>query len=184
MSRLGKPGWPTRTLLLVAVAAVCFGATESRVPRREILGVEGSINNKFRSNVADPYNLLGDARGTYLEYYGAVFTFEVELIYVSAPSPFKPTISPAEIQMIHDRKQKKMADLRQAMYSQMASAATMLDSLPPNQQISMEAILWYYSWENSRDLPKRLFMTVEKDKLLEATAKHANPASVIEEQER
>ena len=60
----------------------------------------------------------------------------------------------------------------------------MLDSLPPNQQISMEAILWYYSWENSRDLPKRLFMTVEKDKLLEATAKHANPASVIEEQER
>ncbi len=173
-----------KAILLIAVATLCFGATESRVPRRQILDVEGAINSKFRSNFADPYDLLGDARGTYLDSYGALFTMELELITVAPPSPFKQTISPAEIQTIHDRKLKKLTDLKQAMYSLMAGASAKLDSLPPDEHISMEAILWYYSWENSRDLPKRLFMTVEKEKLLEAMAKHADLASVIEEQER
>ncbi len=173
-----------KAILLIAVATLCFGATESRVPRRQILSVEAAINAKFRTNFSDPYELLGDARGTYLDNYGALFTMELQLINVAAPNPFKPTVSPAEIQTIHDHKLKKLTDLRQAMYSLMAGASTTLDSLPPDQHISMEAILWYYSWENSRDLPKRLFMTVEKEKLLEAMAKHADLASVIEEQER
>lgn len=117
-----------KAILLIAVATLCFGATESRVPRRQILDVEGSINNKFRSNFADPYDLLGDARGTYLDSYGALFTMELELITVAPPSPFKPTISPAEIQTIHDRKLKKLTDLRQAMYGLMAE-------LPPSSTV-------------------------------------------------
>ena len=32
-------------------------------PRRQILDVEGAINSRFRSNFADPYDLLGDCPG-------------------------------------------------------------------------------------------------------------------------
>jgi len=50
--------------------------------------------------------------------------------------------------------------------------------------VAMEAILWTYSWENSRGMPKRVFMSAEKQKLLDAQASHANLASIIDEQER
>jgi hypothetical protein len=173
-----------KAALLITLATVCFAATESRVPRSQILEVEGSINDKFHSNTTEPYDVLGQARGTYLEGYGALFTVELQLVPVTPPNPFKPTISEAEKQSIHDRKLKKVVELRKAMYGLMSGASNTLTKLPPDQQISMEAVLWYFNWEYQRDLPKRLFMTVEKDKLQDAIAKHADLSSVIEEQER
>ena len=61
-----------KTLLLFTVAVLCFGATESRVPRKAMAAVESSMNKGFRTVTNDPYDLLGTARGTYLNGYGAV----------------------------------------------------------------------------------------------------------------
>jgi hypothetical protein len=56
--------------------------------------------------------------------------------------------------------------------------------MPGNEHIAMEAILWRYSWEDSKGLPQRVLMTAEKSKLLEAVSSHADLASVIEEREQ
>lgn len=176
-------------LAIVTAAALCFAATESRVSRASILSVEHSINEKFETASTDPFYVLGDARGTYLEGYGALFTSEVNLINNSPfnPNPFKPTVSKTEVAASRDRKLKNLAILKDSMRNLMMNASATLEGLPPNERVAMETILFSYSWEENRSIPHRVFMSAEKQKLLDAKAAHAGPAelaSVIEAQER
>ena len=175
---------PLKSLLLIATATLCFAAAEPRVPRASLVAMEDAINTRFRANVADPYDLLGTARGTYLDGYGVVFTLELQLVNVMPPNPFKQAISDEEKAQIRDRKLAKLPQLKDTMRGLMAMASTTLPGLPANERVAMEAILWTYSWENSRGMPKRVFMSAEKQKLFDAQASHANLASIIEEQER
>jgi hypothetical protein len=54
--------------------------------------------------------------------------------------------------------------------------------------VALEAVLFSFSWEkNAREMPHRIFMSAEKQKLLDARANHATPAdlaAIIEEQDR
>jgi hypothetical protein len=183
MSRRMKP------LLLVAVAGLCFAAAESRVSRANILTVEAAINEKFAARTPDPYDLLGNARGTYLEGYGALFTVELDLVNAGplTLSPFKQSISAEEVASLRDRKMKKLPILKDSMRTLLLNASVTLDGLPLNERVAMEAILFNYTWESSRSLPHRVFMSAEKEKLLEAKTNHASQAelaALIEEQER
>lgn len=179
-----------RILLAIAAAAtLCFAATESRVSRAAILSVERTINENFALRTADPYDVLGTARGTYLEGYGALFTTEIDLINAGPLnlSPFKPTISKAEIATTRERKLKNLAVLRDSMRTLMMNASGTLEGLPASEHVAMETILFYYSWEETRGMPRRIFMSAEKQKLLDAKAAHAGQtelAAIIEEQER
>src|SRR5271165_2119740 len=144
-----------KSLLLIAFATLCFAASDPIVSRASLMGVEASINDRIRSNVSDPYDLLGTARGTYLEGYGAVFTVEVNTVLVSPLSftPFKPTLTEEELTAIHDRKARKTEALKEMMRGLMASAGRSLTGLPPEERIVMEAFLFNYRWENTRGLP-------------------------------
>ena len=175
--------------LVLAAAALCFAATESRVSRATILAVENSINEKFNVRTADPYDVLGNARGTYLEGYGALFTTELDLVNAGAlnVNPFKQKISPEEVATTRERKLKKLVMLKENMHSLMLDASGTLEGLPSNERLAMEVILVNFSWENSRGIPHRVFMSAEKQKLLTAKAAHASQqelAAIIEEQER
>ena len=82
---------------------------------------------------------------------------------------------------------KKLAILRENMRSLMMNAGGTLEGLSPNERVAMEAVLLYNPWEDSRGMPRRLFMSAEKQKLLDARAAHAGSAELaglIEEQER
>ena len=91
-----------KPLLLIAAATLCLAATEPRVSRASIVAVEKSINEEFANKSGEPYDVLGNARGTYLEGYGALFTVELDLINTGplTPNPFKQTITPQEIAVI------------------------------------------------------------------------------------
>jgi hypothetical protein len=178
-----------KLLLVIAAATLCFAAAESQVSRANILAVENSINEKFAARSSDPYDVLGTARGTYLEGYGALFTTELDLINAGPLNltPFKPTITEKEKTTTRERKSKKLVELKESMRTLMVGASGTLDGLPLNEHVAMEAILFYYSWEESRGLPHRIFMSAEKQKLLAAKAAHAGQpelTAIIEEQER
>jgi hypothetical protein len=179
------------TGLVIATVATtfCFAAAESRVSRATILAVEHMIDEKINAYSTDPYLPLGDARGTYLEGYGVLFTDEFDLVNTGAlnMSPFKPTVSKEEVASVHDRKLKKLLELRETMRTLLVNASATLEGLPPNERVAMEFILFSHSWENARDMPRRLFMSAEKQKLLDAKAVHAGQpelTAIIEEQER
>jgi hypothetical protein len=178
-----------KVLLVIAAATLCFAATEPRVSRATILAAEKAIDDKLSIRSADPYDLIGMARGTYLEGYGTVFTFEIDLVNAGPinVSPFKPTISIEEKTTTRERKTKKLVELKETMRNFLVNASGTLEGLPPNERVAMEAILFYYSWEESKGLPRHVFMSAEKQKLLDARAAHAGQAdltAIFEEQER
>jgi hypothetical protein len=173
-----------KAFLLLALGTLCFAGTESAVSRKSIQSVEDVLNDVFRANTPDPYNLLGNARGTYIPSYGTVFTVEIQLLFVTPPNPFRPVISPQDIESMHERKLKKLPVLRQAMQNQMLSASRTMDELPLNEHVALEVILFSFSFENAKGLPQRILMTAEKGKLLDAQANHADLATVIQEQDR
>jgi hypothetical protein len=175
---------------LAATAVLCFAASEPRVSRAAILAMETSVNGKFGSHGADPYELLGYAHATYLEGYGAVITFEVNLVNDGGlfPSPFKQVNSPEELAGLRDRKMKKLPELRDTMRTLMEDASSTLEGVPANERVAMEATLFNYVWEkNAKEMPHRIFMSAEKQKLQAAKASHASQAelaAIIEEQDR
>jgi hypothetical protein len=178
-----------KPLLLIAAATLCLASTEPRVSRASIVAVEKSINESFANKSGDPYDFFGNARGTYLEGYGALFTVELDLINTSSitPNPFKQTVTQQEIATTRESKLKKLTILRENMRGLLVSAGGTLEGLPPNERVSMEAVLLYKPWEDSRGMPRRLFMSAEKQKLRDAAAAHAGQpelAAIIEEQER
>lgn len=175
--------------ILAAAAALCFAAVEPAVSRATISAIEGTINQTLSAGPADPYELLGTARGTYLTGYGTLFTFELDLINAGpiSPNPFKPKVTPQEVATTREKKMKNLAILKDSMRSLMMNASGTLEGMPGNERVSMEAFLFYYSWENSKDMPRHVFMTAEKRKLQEAKTAHAGPpelAALIETQER
>src|SRR5262249_5182494 len=156
--------WPMRTFALILIATLCFAAAEPIVSLNSLKLVESAINEKIRYNINDPYDLLGTSRGTYVQGYGAVFTFEVNLVPVSPLnlSPFKPTITAEEIAALHDRKVKKMPALKEVMKDLMVNASKSLPGLPDNERIMMEAFLFNYRWENARGLDHRIVISAGK----------------------
>jgi hypothetical protein len=180
-----------RALLLIVTATLCFAATESRVSRASILAVEGNVDQTLKAPAADPYELFGLTRGTYLEGYGTLFTFEVDLISTGGfltVGPFGKPLTPEQQAKILERKLKKLPELKETMRRLMENAGSTLEGLPPNERIAMEAILLNGPGEqNSREIPRRIFMSAEKQKLLDAKASHATPAelaAMVEEQDR
>jgi hypothetical protein len=183
-----------RLIPLIAIAALGFtglvyATTEATVTVSALKAVEDAINSQFVHDVADPvdpWEQLGDARGTYLPGYGAVFTFEMSLVNVMPITPFHLEISPQEVKAVHARKVKKLPVLKSAMRDLIVKSATTLSALPPTQQITVEGFLDYFSFEDRTTLPRRLIMTASRQKILDAVARHAAAAefaTLIEERQ-
>ncbi len=172
----------------ILTVAACVAATEPAVPLVTLKAVEASINDRIRSNIADPYDLLGPARGTYAEGYGAIFSVEVNLTLLPplALSPFTPALKEADIAKLREKKIQKLLSLRGTMRELVATAGKTLSGMPGNERVVMEAFLFSYRWEDSRGLPHRLIFSAPRQALLDAANRHASPAEIaalIEEQE-
>src|SRR5260370_456257 len=72
-------GWfqMRRIWIAFAVAATVWAAPY--VKRAALIAMEKSFDQRIVRLADDPYLLVGDTRGVYLEGYGAVFTAEVNL---------------------------------------------------------------------------------------------------------
>ena len=177
---------------LLAATALCLAATESRVTRASLQAVETSVNEAFNPRGPEPYDLLGEARATYLDGYGTLITAEVDLVVAGGMAftltPFKPTATPEELAAFRDRKMKRLPEFKDAMRGLMTNASSTLEGMPANEKIVMEATLFSFSWEkNAKEMPRRILMSAAKQKLLEAKASHASPAelaAIVEEQDR
>lgn len=186
MRTLAKLAWP------VVFAAACFAArmsagNEPAVGISALSSVEKTVNTQLAPEGPDPWDLVGDARGTYLPGYGAVFTFELSLVNVTPLSPFHMTATAQEIKDAHDRRIRKLAVLKSTMRELMVKAASSLAAMPADETISLEAYLFSFSFEDHTGLPRRVTMTASRKQLLDAAARHATPqelAALIGEQEQ
>ena len=158
------------TLLLVNAAVA------SEAPRRLAVSAMEQLADKKLVAREDPFELLGNTRGTYLDGYGAVFTTEVSLAFTPSANPFRGPLTKQEIATVHDRKRQRLPVLRQAMQEFLLAAGSSLDNVAPKEKVVYFVNLYYHNWEDVTGLPSQLIMDCEKQKLLDVQSGRADRA--------
>jgi hypothetical protein len=168
-----KPG----LAILLSCALLIASSVPPRVSRTAMAAMEKSMDSKIeRMTPEDPYYLLGNTRGIYVEDYGAVFTLEINLVASAALSPFgRTSYTKEEIAKLKQKKQQRIFQLKQGMREMMMAAASSIDTVPPGEQIVVGALILYFSWEDSAGLPRQIIMQAPKKALI-AAAKGDNAA--------
>lgn len=154
------------------------GTLKPKIGRPMLLSVEKNFDENFsRIWNDDPFALLGTTRGLYLDGYGAVFTAEVNVAVGPGPNPMRPGgVRPEEIAAHKVRKTQRMPLLRDAMLKMLVNSSTILDSLPPDEQIVLGVTLSKYAWEDPTAFPYQLVVQAPRKKLLEL--RNAKPDAI------
>jgi hypothetical protein len=174
-----------RLAALVALLALAgmqaSDPAKPKVPRGSLVPLESSFDVRItKPGQEDPFDLLGNTRGVYLDGYGLVFTTELNLI-VTPMTPFRPQITREEIQKIRLRKLAKLQVLKKAMREMMVSSAAAVDGLPANEQVVVAVTLFYYSWEDRTGLPSQILMQAPKSALVGGPGQSPDAALQVKE---
>lgn len=163
-------------------AATAIWAQKPVVSRDVMATQEALFDTRItRLRVDDPFNLLGNTRGIYLEKYGVVLSAEVGLAIVPGISPFHPEFTKEDKARVHQKKLQRVPLLRQAMLDQLVATAQALDMVPADEQIVLGVTLFYFSWEDISGLPRQIVMQASR-KIFFATPR-AQLAGAIRVQE-
>ena len=143
-----------------AAPALATLTEKPRVTRQAISDLERRLDTKLSSLGAanDPVDLLGAARGIYLDGYGVVLTAEASLIIAPGLSPFHQEITQPEKEKVHQRKLDRLPMLKQVMRDMWRDSAMALTAIPDNQQVVVSVRLLYLPWEDTRGLPGEIVM--------------------------
>ncbi len=158
-------------LTLLAAGLFAVNTEKGRLDRNVLRNIERNFDGKLRTTPLDEsFDVMGTTRGVYLEGYGAVFTTEINLLPSATISPFMQQIPPAYRARLHKRKIERLALLKQTMRGMMIASAGLLKDLPADQQIVLGVSIFYYSWEDTTDLPTQVVMKASRDVLLKGAA--------------
>jgi hypothetical protein len=168
-----------RLAALFAVALLT--AATPRIPRQMMQGVERGFDQRFQQfNVDDPIEVLGPARGVYVDKFGVVLSAEVNLV-VTAITPFRPQLSGEQIEKLRQKKLARLADVRKLMRDTMVSTATSLKTLPMEEQVVVGLTFFHRSFENTQDLPSQIVMQAPKRALIDYEAGRVKELAIQEQ---
>jgi hypothetical protein len=155
--------------LLLATASFGYAASpeQGHATMVSIVSSQRSIDGKLAHIWPDePFFVLGNTHGVYLEGYGVVFTAEVNL--VTAPvSPLAPVPSKEMVTNHHDKKMKRVPQLEQVMRDLLVQTASSMNSLADTDRVVIAVSLTSYSWEPA-GVPSQIIMQGTKGALLAA----------------
>lgn len=155
-------------LLLLVVVVSLTAATAPRVGRATLVSVEKNLDDRISHLWDDnPYLLLGNTRGVYLENYGAVFTAEVDVV-LNPTSLMNANIRKEDVVKFHQKKLDRIPVLKKALREALASSAASLDTVPPDEQITIVAFLSHHNWEDMTGIPTQLTLQATRKALIEA----------------
>lgn len=164
------------TLILFVLSAT---AAAPVVNRDTLAALEARFDQRIETyDINDPFYLLGNTRGVYLEDFGAVFTSELNLVAAAVVTPFRPEFTAEQKEQLRVKKQQRLADLKKLMRDMMVDSALALQTVPPQQQIVVGVSLFYYSWENRTGLPSQVIMRAERQKMLDLEAGRVSSAQL------
>lgn len=169
-----------RTIFALLLAGVLlFAATEPLVNRAMLLQVEKRIDQRLESLYDEPFLLLGMTRGMYLEKFGAVFSSDLQLVVTPGAGTFGFSTPTKElIAATRAKKLQRLPQLKDAMKSQLVTAATMLDKLPPEESIVIGVSLFRRNWEDTAGIPSQVVLRAARKDLLAARNAAALDAAI------
>lgn len=153
-------------------------ATPAGTPKRAAVGAMEQLADRKLVGRDDPFELLGNTRGAYLDGYGAVFTTEVSLAFTQGPNPFRGPLTKQEIAGVHERKKQRLPVLRQAMQDFLIAAGASLDNVDAKEKVAYFVNLYYHNWEDTTGLPQQIVMESEKQKLLDVQSGRLSRANL------
>jgi hypothetical protein len=159
-----------RACIAFALAAGIWAASaeKPRIKRTALAAMEESFDRRLTRLADDPYLLVGNTRGIYLEGYGAVFTAEVSLANGPGLSPFHPILTKDELARIRAKKLERIPALRQSMRDMLLAASASLDEVPSSEQIAIGVSLIHRPEEDKSGMPGQILMQGAKGQLLDA----------------
>jgi hypothetical protein len=172
-------------ILATAVLALCAipsgsMADRPKVSRAVMKSVEEGLDGRLQklwANDPNPVQVLGLTQGMYISGYGAVFMSELNLAPGAGITPFHPKVTPDEVKRIHEKKLARIAQLKDTMAEMLLSTAKSLDTVPPDEQVTLGISLFYWNWENSAGLPGQIVMHAPRRALIEG-----QPAKLVTEE--
>lgn len=137
-----------------------------------------------RLRTEEPFYLLGNTRGVYINGYGILFSSEVNLVVTAALSPFsRREYTKEDIARVKSKKGARLPELRQGLREMMFDAAAALDNVPPDERVVMAVNLFYWHWEDSQGLPGQVVMQATRRALLATRKDRVALETVIETRE-
>jgi hypothetical protein len=153
---------------LVSAAYAAAGETP-RVDRAQMEKVEKSMDaTLLRFTPDNSHTLIGFTRGVYLDGVGAVLTAEVILINAPISPLMHPIPTKEELVQMHKTKLTRVPQLKKVLKDLLVSAATSLDTIPPDEQIVIAVIIPRFTFEDSTGVPAQVTVQATKRKLLES----------------
>lgn len=156
-------------LLLFVSVAFAESIPTGVVKRSLITDTEKKIDKRLDLvGLEDPFLLIGQTRGIYLDGYGAVFTTELNLVASANLSPFRPAYTKQELQRLRQRKAVRLESLKKNMREMLINTGATLDPVPANEKVVLGITLFYFSWEDSAGLPRQVIMSAPRKALVAA----------------
>jgi hypothetical protein len=165
-------------LLVVPLCAAAIAATTPRISGNLLKMVETSLDDRVKSLWPEnPFSIIRLTRGLYLDGYGAVFTVDVSPV-LSTTSMMHPTVTKDEVVKAHKVRLERVAELRTAMRMAVADAASSLDPVPADEQVTLVVYLTYHDWEDISGTPGQITFRGKKKALIDA--KRAGAAALAQ----
>ena len=149
-------------VLLFAASLLAATAAAPKISRPAMQAIERAFDQRFQQlNMDDPIEVLGPARGVYADKFGVILTAEVNLA-ITAITPFRPQISPEQLEKLRQKKLARLADVRKLMRDTLISAAASLKALGPDEQMVVGVTFFHRPFELVQELPGQIVMQAPK----------------------
>ncbi len=161
-------------ILALLLAGSWTTAAAPAVNRAALEELEKGFDQQIERHSPDePFYLLGNTRGVYLQNYGVVFTAELNLVAGAVVTPFRPVYTREEVARLRTKKLARLAVLKDLMRQMLIVSARGLQAVPPDEQIVLGVTLFAYSWEDSNGLPAQVVMQASRRTLAGLDARRA-----------
>jgi hypothetical protein len=168
-----------------AALLACLGFAQT-VKNASLETLERTFEDRIKKSPGPyPYDLMSNPSAVYIPGAGLTVTCRLNLVYATLESPFRPSPpGPAEYAALKQHKIDKIPVLEKTMQDYLLDTAGLpdLDAVRPTEQLAIGVTLFYYPKEDSTGLPRRIVMSAEKQKLLQARRDKLDLATVIQEQ--
>ena len=156
-----SPAWPQSTKQVALSKAAVPQVKQYKIAPQTFRDLEKRFDSRLEGLVPDPddpVELLGNARGVYVEGCGIVFTAEVSLVKILELNPFRREIPKELADRVHGRRVQRLPLLKKAMDEMLHAMAMTFVQIPNDQQIVLAVRLLYGSWESTAGMPAQIMM--------------------------
>ncbi|MBZ5537448.1 MAG: hypothetical protein LAO31_15945 [Acidobacteriia bacterium] len=158
--------------LLSNSALVSKPGQDLAVVKQNIEVFEGILSTVLQQNFTDPFAVLEKPKGAYLDGFGAVFSFEIDIATVKRPNLFSQARStPEEENKVFN---ERLPKLRELMQKTLAEHGDSMTSIGPAEQIAVVAQLFNSGFLSRPMELKTVIVRIAKKNILDYKAGRLN----------